>query len=101
MNAVACAQALCEQVPQVSLTREMLRWMENRIVQLAEFDFQIAFLGNLNRIQNRLGRLGEALVHFLSGTKIELLLNITGTHPLGIAQEGLRADAHQAIMRVR
>ena len=99
MDAVALAQALGQQMPQIAFAREVLRRMEHRVMQLAELDLQVALLGHLQRVLHRLRDLGKARLHLLRRTQIELLLGVP--QPLGIGQLRLRADADQAVVRVR
>ena len=99
MDAIALAQPLRQQVPQVAFAREVLGRMEHRVVQLVELDLQVAFLGHLQRVLHRLRHLGEARLHFLGRTQVELLVGVL--QPFGVRQLRLRADADEAIVRVR
>ena len=68
-------------------------------MQFAELDFQIALLGDFQRVLHRFRRVGEARLHFLRRAQIKLLRLVA--HPLGVGELRLRADANQAIVRVR
>jgi hypothetical protein len=96
---VAAQQSLRQQLAQITFAREMFRRMKNRIMQLAEFNLQIAFVGDFQRVLHRFRRFGEARAHFLRRPQVKLLRLIA--HPLGVGEHRLRADANQAIVRVR
>ncbi len=76
-----------------------LRGMEDRIVELAELDFEVALLGDFERVPDRFGCFGEEGLHFVGGAEKKLLRRVF--HPLGIVERCLRADADQAIMGMR
>ena len=98
VKAVTAVQALGEELAQITFAGEMFGRMEDRVMEFAEFDFQIAFLGDFQRVADGLGRFAEARLHFLGGAEIKLLRHVG--HALGVAQQGLRADADEAIVRV-
>ena len=77
----------------------MFRRRKNREMQLAELDLQVALPGDFQRVLHRLGRVGEARLHFLRRAQIKLLRLVA--HPFRVGQLRLRADANQAIVRVR
>ena len=99
VNAVAFAQAVGQQMPQVAVAREVLGRMEDRVMQLLELDFQVALVSHLQRVLHRLGDFGKARLHLLRRTQIELLLGVL--HPLRVRQLRLRADADEAVVRMR
>src|SRR5438067_1358768 len=86
-------------MPQVTLAREMLRRMENRIMKLAELDLEIAFVSYLERVLHCLGRLDKTRFHLLRRAQIKLFLRIF--HSLRVRQKRLCPDADQAVMGVR
>ncbi len=75
--------------------------MKNWEMQFAELNLQIAFLGDFECVFHRFGNFDEARFHFLRRTQKKLLRHVARAHALGIAQQILRADAHEAIVRVR
>ena len=101
LNGIPEAQAVAEELAQVSLTGPRLGRLEYRVMlrALAVADLQIAFLGHLDRVEDRFRHLGEEVLHFLSRPQEELLLLVA--HPLGVAQLRLGADANQAVVRPR
>ena len=105
MNRVAREKSFREPLPQEAFARKMFRRMKHRVMQilrgLRKFNFQIALVRNLARVQNRLGNFGETRLHFVRATQIKLLLRVTRAHALRVAQHGLRADADETIVRVR
>ena len=98
MDAVARAQSPGEQVPQIAFAREMFGRGEHRVMELAEFDLEVALIGHLERVPDRLRHLGEAGLHLLRRTQVELLFGVL--HPPGVGKLGLGADADEAIVRV-
>src|SRR6266566_4426457 len=84
---------------QITFTREMFWGVEDRVVQLAEFNFKITLFGHFERVLDRFRSFGKACLHFLSRTQIELLLSVL--HPLRVREQCLRADADQAIVSMR
>ena len=88
-----------DQFAQVTLARKMLRWTEDRIMEFAELNLDIALLGHFQRIAHRLRDLVKAGLHLLSRAQIKLLGGVV--HPLGVGKLCLRADANQAIVGVR
>jgi hypothetical protein len=56
VNRVPAEQRLREQMPQITLAREMLRWIEDRIVQRLEIKFHVALLGDFERVRHGSGR---------------------------------------------
>ncbi len=101
MNRVAAEQCLREQMPQITFACKMLRRIEHRIVQRLEIEFDIALLGDFQRVRDGFGNLREARLHFLGATQIKLFRHVTRAHAIRIAQQILCADAHQTIVRVR
>src|SRR5436190_4828027 len=101
MNAIAGAQSFGQQMPQVTFPGEMLGRMEHREVQFLELELQVAFVRYLDGVPHSFRHLAESGSHLLRGAQVQLLLGVTGAHPLRVAQQSLRADAHQAIVRVR
>ena len=105
VNRVAGEKSLGEPLPQKTFAREMFRRMKHRIMQilrrLRKFDFQIALVRDLARVQHRLGNFGKTRLHFLRAAQKKLFRHIARAHALGIAQQILRADAHKAVVRVR
>ena len=101
LNGIAEAQAVAEELAQVSLTGPRLGRLEYRVMlrALAVADLQIAFLGHLDRVEDRFRHLGEEVLHFLSRPQEELLLLVA--HPLGVAQLRLGADANETVVRPR
>src|SRR3989442_5716876 len=68
VDAVTLVQALGQQMTQVTFSREMFRRMEDRVVQLAEFNFEISLFGHFKSVLDRFGSFGEAGLHLLSRT---------------------------------
>ena len=101
MNRVAGKKALGQPLAQKSLTREMFGRMKNRVMQLAKLDVEVAFLGHLKRVFDRVWRFGKARLHLVGAAQIKLLRHITGAHALGVAQQILGADADQTVVRMR
>ncbi len=77
----------------------MFRRRKNREMQFAKINLQIALLGDGERVFDGLGRVGEARLHFLRRPQIKLLRLVA--HPFRLGQLRLRADANQAVVRVR
>ena len=96
---VAAEQSFRDQLAQITFAREMFRRRKNREMQFAEIDLQIALPGDFERVLHRLGRVGEARLHFLRRAQVKLLRLVA--HPFRVGQLRLRADANQAIVRVR
>ena len=99
MDAVAFAQPLDQQMPQIAFPGEVFGRVEDRVMQLAKLDFHVALFRHLEGVCHRLGCFGEPGLHFRSRAEIKLLVQVL--HPLRICQQRLGADADQAIMRVR
>ena len=76
----------------------MFRRLEDRVMQRFEVELHVALLGHLARVQHGLWDFGEKRLHLLRRAQVELLLHVT--HPLGVAQERLRAEADEAVVRV-
>ena len=68
-------------------------------MELAELDLQVALLSHFQRVRHRLRDFGEARLHLFRRPQVELLLCVS--HPLRVRKLRLRADADQAIVRVR
>ena len=96
LDAVAFAQSIRKQMPQVAFSSEVLRGMEDRVMEFPKLDLQVAFLGYLQCVLHSLRDLGKARLHLLRRTQIELLLRVSET--LRVSQLRLRADANQAVM---
>ena len=105
MNGVATKQTFRQQMSQIAVAGEMFRRTKHRIktrvARLRKGNLQIAFVRNFARVEHRLRHFGETRLHLLRAAQIKLLRHIARAHALGIAQQILRADAHQAVMRVR
>ena len=101
LNGIPETQSVAEELAQVSLTGPRLGRLEYRIMlrALAVADLQIAFLGHLDRVEDRFGHLGKEMLHLLGRPQEELFLLVA--HPLGVAQLRLGADANQAVVRPR
>ena len=99
VNRVAPEQAFRDQFAQITFAREMFRRRKNREMQFAKLNLQVALLGDFERVPDRLGRVGEARLHFLRRAQVKLLRLVA--HPFRVGQLRLRADANQAIVRVR
>ena len=68
-------------------------------MQRLEVELDVALLGHLQRVLHRVGHLGEERLHLLRAAQIELRLDIL--HPLRVAEQRLRAEADETIVRVR
>ena len=68
-------------------------------MQLAELHFQIALLGDFQRVPYRLRHFTEQRLHLRGRAQIKLLRHIA--HPLGIAEQALGADADERVMCMR
>jgi len=99
MDPVAPAQSFGEELAQVTFAGEMFGRMKDRVMQLAELNLQIAFLGDLQRVLHRLGHFVEQRFHLLRRAQVKLLRHIA--HPLGVTEQALRADADERIVGVR
>ena len=65
VEAIALAQAVGQQMPQVTLARKVLGRIKDGVMQLPELDLQIALVGHLERVLHRLGNFGKARLHLL------------------------------------
>jgi hypothetical protein len=101
MDRVAAEQPLRELVAQVTFAREMFRRIEHRVMQFIERDFHVAFFRHFQGVLDRVRRFGKQRRHLLGAAQIKLLRHIARAHALGVAQQILRADANQAVVRVR
>ena len=99
MQRVALEQTLGEQLSQVAFAGERFRRCEDRIMQATKLELQPALLGDFERVARGLGNLGEERFHLFLRAQVELLLLVT--HPVRRLERGLRAQADQAIVRVR
>jgi len=77
----------------------MLRRGEHRVMHLPEIEFQVALFGHLERIPHGLRHLGKARGHLRRRAQVVLPVGVFQAP--GIGQQRLRADANQAIMRMR
>ena len=89
-------QALDAQVPQVMLTRKTVGRLVDGKPQLAKFQQEIALLGDGHGVLQRLGHLGEQLVHLLGRPEVKLLGHIA--HAFLVGEQRLRLQADQAVM---
>src|SRR5262245_35595015 len=99
MDAVAAPQAFDQQMTQKALAREMFRRREGRVVQTSEFDLEAALLRDLERVPYRFRNLAKERLHFGSRAQVKLFRLVSNSS--GIAQQTLRADANQTVMRLR
>ena len=99
MDGVAPEQSFREQLAQITFAREMFRRRKDRVMQFAEFDFQVALFGHFQCVPDGLGRVGKPRLHFLRRAQVKLLRLVA--HPLRVGELRLRADANQAVVRVR
>ena len=99
MDAVAFAQSRGEQMAQVTFAGEMFGRVEDRVMQLAELDLEVAFLGDFQRVLHRVGRFVEQPLHFFGRAQVELLGHIA--QAFRVAQQALCADADERVVGVR
>ena len=96
---VAAVKSFRDKLPQIAFAGKVLRRMKGRIVQPAEFDFEVALFGDFERILHRFGHFREERFHFVGRAQIKLLRLIA--QPLGVIERGLCANADQHVVRVR
>ena len=85
------AQAFLAQFAKIRLFRFSLRWIKARQVDLVEIQLQITFLGDLDRVPERLRDPAEFLIHQSRVLEIELVG--LKPHPFGVIEHGLGLDA--------
>ena len=68
-------------------------------MQRLEVERHVALLRDFECVLNRVGDFGEERLHLLRAAQIKLFLHVA--HPLGVRELRLRAEADQAIVRVR
>ena len=79
----------------------MFGWVKDGVMQLPEFNLDVAFFCHLQCILDGLRDLGETRLHFFGGAQIKLIGRVA--QAFALRQESLCADANQTIvgMRVR
>ena len=96
--AIALGEAVCAELFEVCERGVALRHLEFRQVVLAERKLQIAALGDLAGVLDRLGIVGKQRRHLLGRTKVEALRLIA--HAVFVVHGLARLDAEQHVMRV-
>ena len=96
--AIALGEAVGAELFEVCERGVALRHLEFRQMILAEREFQIAALGDLAGVLDRLGIVGKQRRHLLGRTKVEALRLIA--HAVFVVHGLARLDAEQNIVRV-
>ena len=94
--AVAVVQPLVAKLPQVRFTRLAFRCGELRIFRNAELQFQVAALGDPQRVRDRVRMFRKQCAHFVRGFKVEFRHVM---HPALVVHHLARADTDHDVVR--
>jgi len=67
-------------------------------MQSAELDLKVAFLGDFECVSHRVRDFAEQGFHLIGRAQVKLLRHVA--HALRVAEQGLRADADECVVRV-